>query len=63
MEKPAPCPNGCDHTDQEHRAFDTGIRDGRAKKNHAMNPYKRRNLKDAWATGHSVGILDKEEED
>lgn len=29
MPNPAPCPNGCEHTDAEYRAFDEGVHAGR----------------------------------
>jgi hypothetical protein len=62
---PPPCPHGCDHTDDEHRAFDRGVRDGRAgvDENPYLNSYSYRlSLVEAWATGHSVGMLDAEQE-
>lgn len=61
MPKPVPWPNGCPHTTCEHWAFDHGVEAGRVGATIKDNSYKRKNLADAWATGHSVGALDFQE--
>jgi ribosome modulation factor len=54
--QPAACPDGCDHSVAEHAAFDRGVRDGEAGRDD-VPPYKRREMRDAWLAGHSVGVI------
>jgi hypothetical protein len=42
----------CNHSDDEHDAFDLGIADGEAGIN--KNPFTDLNLSEAWESGHSV---------
>jgi hypothetical protein len=50
--KTTKCPNGCDHTDTEHEAFDRGVQDG--SDGVSVNPYSSFDLREIWRTGHSV---------
>lgn len=64
---PAPCSApackpGCGHTVQEHTAFDHGLRDGEEGQADSENPYRAHDLREAWATGHSVGVLNRQAE-
>jgi ribosome modulation factor len=56
--KTAECPNGCDHTDREHEAFDAGFEAGRSGVDQHACPY-RGALAEDWLDGHSAGSLDK----
>ena len=56
------CPPGCDHTVQEHTAFDHGLRDGEEGQADSANPYRAHDLREAWLTGHSVGVLNRRAE-
>lgn len=59
-----PCrPDGCEHSDLAHKAFDRGQREGEAGVHMWDNPYKRIALAEAWKTGQSVGELDREAEE
>ena len=53
---PAACPGGCDHTDEEHRAFDGGVAAGEAGKEAEDCPCDDFSLSQDWLTGHSVGV-------
>jgi ribosome modulation factor len=53
------CPPDCGHTDQEHKAFDSGLRAGEQGQAAAPVPYRRMELVEAWLTGHSVGQLNR----
>lgn len=55
----APCPNGCDHSDEEHHAFDRGVADGEAGKDWSSNPYRGEFAHD-WLAGLSVGQSNRE---
>ncbi len=53
--RPEPCPGGCDHTDEEHRAFDAGLAAGEAGKTAKECPYDGDSLAEDWLMAHSVG--------
>ena len=53
--RPEPCPGGCDHADEEHRAFDAGLAAGEAGKKAEECPYEDDSLAEDWLIGHSVG--------
>lgn len=55
----AACPGGCDHTVQEHVAFDHGLRAGQDGEEDSANPYTDYGLQEAWWSGHSVGALNR----
>lgn len=54
------CPNKCGHTNAEHTAFDLGVRDGERGIDGEACPYDSVILRDAWQTGHSVGMLNRD---
>ncbi len=58
---PPPCPNGCDHTVEEHEAFDRGVKDGGAGVEwEAPTQYtlpSKESLLEAWQSGCSVGQI------
>ena len=53
--RPEPCPGGCDHTDEEHLAFDAGLTAGEAGKTAKECPYRDDSLAEDWLTGHTMG--------
>jgi ribosome modulation factor len=57
--RPEACPGGCDHTDDEHIAFESGIAAGEAGKQAEDCPYEDFELGEAWLSGHSVGELNR----
>lgn len=50
-----PCPGGCDHTEAEHVAFDSGVLAGEKGQADSACPHEAHELQEAWLTGHSVG--------
>jgi hypothetical protein len=58
--KPEPCPNECEHTEREHRAWDRGWRDGAQGKPY-VNPYRQPALHDAYEWGWDFGIWEAED--
>lgn len=50
------CSGPCDHTTEEHNAFDLGIADGEAGCNE--NPFRSNSLRFAWRSGHAVSSVD-----
>jgi ribosome modulation factor len=56
------CPPDCGHTVQEHTAFDHGLRDGEEGQADSANPYRAQDLREAWLTGHGVGVLNRRAE-
>lgn len=46
----------CDHTDEQHIAFDAGVEAGEAGKEESVNPYSDPNLAFDWSFGYSVGL-------
>lgn len=56
---PAACPNGCNHTVEEHEAFDRGVKDGESGVD-CEAPFEYTDtcsLFDAWQSGYSVGKI------
>ena len=58
---PVACPGGCTHTDDEHRAFDEGLAAGEAGIEFQACPYEDFGLREDWLTGHSVGVLNRDD--
>src|SRR5688572_8920143 len=56
---PEACPGGCDHTAEEHIAFDAGVAAGNAGKQAEDCPYEDFSLREDWLTGQSVGAADR----
>lgn len=57
--KPCPGPDKCTHTDPEHRAFDDGVKQGKARADMGDCPYHTWELREAWLSRHSVGVLNR----
>lgn len=56
-----PCPNGCNHTDEEHDAFDSGVFAGEQDTDDHQTecPHQDASLREAWLTGYSVGEMNR----
>lgn len=54
--KPAPCPGGCSHSDEEHYAFDAGVAASRlhTQEDAPEPPYADFVLREIWRIGYSV---------
>jgi hypothetical protein len=57
------CPDDCDHTIAEHVAFDAGVEAGERGEGEETGPRGPDNLREAWLTGHSVGLINREKSD
>lgn len=57
---PAPCPNGCTHTDAEHLAFDQGWEAVVLGVRRSTCPYLTPALREAWFWGWDYGQWDCE---
>lgn len=55
-----PCPGGCDHSEAEHYAFDSGCAAGERGEDDEVCPYEGGGLREAWLSGHSVGAMNFE---
>lgn len=56
-----PCPGGCNHTHEQHVAFDSGVIVGRQRgieREPRRTPYNEPELIEAFRTGFSVGALE-----
>jgi hypothetical protein len=57
------CPDNCDHTIAEHEAFDAGVDAGERGEDEEAGPRGPISLRNAWLTGHSVGLINRERSD
>jgi hypothetical protein len=53
------CGGPCEHTDEEHEAFDAGVLAGEQGYGGDGCPHEDAGLRHAWLTGHSVGVLNR----
>ena len=53
------CGDDCDHSDEEHAAFDAGVMAGCDGVDQEKNPHQDSELREAWFIGHSVGALSR----
>lgn len=54
------CPDECDHTINEHCAFDEGVMAGERGEDEETCPHRASDLCEAWLAGHSVGSINRE---
>jgi hypothetical protein len=57
------CPDNCDHTIAEHEAFDAGVIAGERGEDEEAAPRGPNSLREAWLTGYSVGLMNRENSD
>lgn len=56
------CGGPCEHTDEEHTAFDRGVEDGEKGVGGLDSPYRHDDnpvLRESWLCGHSVGAMNR----
>jgi ribosome modulation factor len=55
------CGDDCEHSEEEHAAFDAGVIAGCDGVDQHQNPYRDPNLREAWATGYAAGALSRKD--
>jgi len=55
-----PCDDDCDHSGEEHAAFDDGVAAGELSDDEERCPYGDGDLHEAWLAGYSVGSINRE---